>query len=75
MDSHPLTIMELSPDSPCRANPNWRAWLLVVRMDGEERVLEGDDADVIQRLNQLLVRQDPDILLTDWAIPIFCRVS
>jgi DNA polymerase-2 len=30
-------------------------------------VLEGDDADVIQRLNQLLVREDPDILLTDWG--------
>ena len=63
----PLTIMELSPDSPS-PNPNHGGrGSLVVRMDGEERVLEGDDADVIQRLNQLLVRQDPDILLTDWG--------
>jgi len=63
----PLTIMELSPDSPS-PNPNHgERGSLVVRMDGEERVLEGDDADVIQRLNQLLVRQDPDILLTDWG--------
>lgn len=63
----PLTIMELSPDSPS-PNPNHGGrGSLVVRMDGEERVLEGDDADVIQRLNQLLVREDPDILLTDWG--------
>ena len=63
----PLTIMELSPDSPS-PNPNHGGRnSLVVRVDGEERVLEGDDADVIQRLNQLLVRQDPDILLTDWG--------
>jgi DNA polymerase elongation subunit (family B) len=66
-DFPPLTIMELSPDSPL-PNPNHGGRSsLVVRMDGEERVLEGDDADVIQRLNQLLVRQDPDILLTDWG--------
>jgi DNA polymerase-2 len=63
----PLTIMELSPDSPS-PNPNHGGrGSLVVRMDGEERLLEGDDADVVQRLNQLLVRQDPDILLTDWG--------
>ncbi len=63
----PLTIMELSLDSPS-PNPNHGGrGSLVVRLDGEERVLEGDDADVIQRLNQLLVRQDPDILLTDWG--------
>jgi DNA polymerase-2 len=63
----PLTIMELSPDSPS-PNPNHGGrGPLVVRVDGEERLLEGDDADVIQRLNQLLLRQDPDILLTDWG--------
>lgn len=63
----PLTIMELSPDSPS-PNPNHGGrGSLVVRMDREERVLEGEDADVIQRLNQLLVREDPDILLTDWG--------
>jgi DNA polymerase-2 len=63
----PLTIMELSPDSPS-PNPNHGGrGSLVVRVDGEERLLEGDDADVIQRLNQLLLRQDPDILLTDWG--------
>jgi DNA polymerase II len=62
-----LTIMELSPDSPS-PNPNHGGrGSLVVRMDGEERLLEGDDADVVQRLNQLLVREDPDILLTDWG--------
>jgi DNA polymerase elongation subunit (family B) len=59
--------MELSPDSPS-PNPNHGGGgLLVVRIEGKERLLEGDDADVIQRLNQLLVREDPDILLTDWG--------
>ena len=63
----PLAIMELSPDNPS-PNPNHGGrGSLVVRMEGNERLLEGDDADVIQRLNQLLVRQDPDILLTDWG--------
>jgi DNA polymerase II len=63
----PLTIMELSPDSPS-PNPNHGGrGSLVVRIDGEERVLEGDDAAVVQRLHQLLVREDPDILLTDWG--------
>ncbi|MBU6432647.1 MAG: hypothetical protein KJS98_04960 [Nitrospirae bacterium] len=63
----PLAIMELSPDNPS-PNPNHGGrGSLVVRMEGEERVLEGDDAEVIQRLNQLLVREDPDILLTDWG--------
>ena len=63
----PLTIMELSPDSPS-PNPNHGGGgSLVVRIDGKERLLEGDDADVIQRLNRLLVREDPDILLTDWG--------
>jgi DNA polymerase-2 len=63
----PLTIMEVSTDSPS-PNPNHGGGgSLVVRVDGEERLLEGDDTDVIQRLNQLLVREDPDILLTDWG--------
>lgn len=63
----PLTIMELSPDSPS-PNPNHGGGgSLVVRIDGKERLLEGDDADVIQRFNQLLAREDPDILLTDWG--------
>ena len=54
----PLTIMELSPDSPS-PNPNHGGGgSLVVRIDGKERLLEGDDADVVQRLNQLLVRED-----------------
>ena len=63
----PLTIMELSTDNPS-PNPNHGGrGSLVVRMDGEEGALEGDDADVIQGLHRLLVRQDPDILLTDWG--------
>ena len=63
----PLAIMELSPDcvSP---NPNHGGCnALVVRVDGDERVLEGDDAALIHRLHTLLTRHDPDILLTDWG--------
>jgi DNA polymerase-2 len=63
----PLAIMELSPDT-ISPNPNHggRGGLLV-RMDGEERVLEGENADVLRRLHQLLTQRDPDILLTDWG--------
>ncbi len=63
----PLTIMELSPEGPS-PNPNHGGrCALVVRIDGEERVLEGDDAALIRRLDTLLTRHDPDILLTDWG--------
>ncbi|MGA6827242.1 DNA polymerase domain-containing protein [Nitrospira sp. NS4] len=63
----PLTIMELSPEggSP---NPNHGGQgSLIVHIDGDERVLEGDNADVVRRLHQLLTRHDPDVLLTDWG--------
>lgn len=63
----PLTVMELSPenDSP---NPNHGGrGALIVRIDGDERILEGDNADVVRRLHQLLTRHDPDLLLTDWG--------
>ncbi len=63
----PLTIMELSPDiiSP---NPNHGGQgSLVIRMDNEERVLEGEDANVLSHLHQLLLQHDPDVLLTDWG--------
>ncbi len=63
----PLTIMELSPESdPPNPNHGGRG-ALIVRLDGEERMLEGDNADVVRRLHQLLTRHDPDLLLTDWG--------
>jgi DNA polymerase elongation subunit (family B) len=63
----PLTIMELLPDS-ISPNPNHGGrGSLVVRMEGEERILEGESTDVLRRLHTLLVRHDPDILLTDWG--------
>ncbi|MDH5667446.1 MAG: hypothetical protein OEY86_05475 [Nitrospira sp.] len=63
----PFTIMELSPDSSS-PNPNHGGYgSLIVRIDGEERVLEGDNAAILHRLNTLLTRHDPDILLTDWG--------
>jgi len=63
----PFTIMELSPDG-ASPNPNHGGCGgLVVRIDGDERVLEGDGAAVIRRLNTLLTRHNPDILLTDWG--------
>jgi len=63
----PFTIMELSPDG-ASPNPNHGGCgALVVRIDGEERVLEGDGAALIHRLDALLTRHNPDILLTDWG--------
>jgi DNA polymerase II len=63
----PLTIMELSPEG-VSPNPNHGGrGSLVVRAEGEERVLEGENADVLRRLHTLLMRHDPDILLTDWG--------
>ena len=63
----PFTIMELLPDGTS-PNPNHGGCgALVVRIDGEERVLEGDGAALIRRLNTLLTRHNPDILLTDWG--------
>lgn len=63
----PLTIMELSPESDS-PNPNHGGGgALIVRIDGEERMLDGDNRDVTLRLQHLLTRHDPDILLTDWG--------
>lgn len=63
----PLTIMELLPDGPS-PNPNHGGRCsLLVRIEGDERVLESDDGELIDRLNTLLTRHDPDILLTDWG--------
>ncbi|MDH5640971.1 MAG: hypothetical protein OEY28_06725, partial [Nitrospira sp.] len=63
----PFTIMELSPDG-VSPNPNHGGCgRLVVRIDGEERVLEDDNAALISRLDILLTRHNPDILLTDWG--------
>jgi DNA polymerase-2 len=75
----PFTIMELSPDG-ASPNPNHGGCgALVVRIDGEERVLEGDDATLIRRLGTLLTRHDPDILLTDWGdsylLPLLMAVA
>src|SRR5262249_9444809 len=67
----PLTSMEPPPDgnSP---NPNHGGrGSLVVRAEREERVLEGEDADVLRHLHVLLMRHDPDILLTDWGDSYF----
>ncbi len=64
----PLSIMELilEGDSP---NPNHGGvFRLLVRMDGSERYLEGEDAgEFIESFNRLLNRHDPDVLLTDWG--------
>src|SRR5438046_53470 len=64
----PLSILELSLEGHA-SNPNHGgAFHLVVRVEGEERCLEGDDgAELLARLNQLLHRHDPDVILTDWG--------
>lgn len=64
----PLSIMEmmLEGSSP---NPNHGgAFHLLVRVEEQERRLEGDDAvEFVQTVNGLLQRYDPDVLLTDWG--------
>jgi DNA polymerase-2 len=64
----PLKVLELTPEgnSP---NPNHGGVChLVVRIEGDERRLEGEDGtELVQTLNGLLQRHDPDVLLTDWG--------
>jgi DNA polymerase-2 len=64
----PLTLLELTLDGSS-PNPNHGgAFNLVVRVDGEERSLEGDtNAELVRRLDEVLHRDDPDVLLTDWG--------
>ncbi|MGH7208104.1 MAG: DNA polymerase domain-containing protein [Nitrospiraceae bacterium] len=64
----PLSILELSLEGHA-SNPNHGgAFRLAVRVEGEERCLEGDDGvELVARLNQLLHRHDPDVILTDWG--------
>lgn len=64
----PLRLLELSLEATS-PNPNHGGLAhLVVRLDGEERRLDGDDpADLLADLDARLRRHDPDILLTDWG--------
>src|SRR5256884_73592 len=64
----PLSILELSLEGRL-SNPNHGGgFQLLVRVAGQERCLEGDDgAELLARLNQLLHRHDPDVILTDWG--------
>ncbi len=64
----PLSMMELTLEgfSP---NPNHGGvFQLVVRVEDQERRVEGEDAgECIQTFNGLLKRYDPDVLLSDWG--------
>jgi len=64
----PLSIMELMLEG-ASPNPNHGgAFHLLVRVEDNERRLEGEDAvGLIQTVNGLLQRHDPDVLLTDWG--------
>jgi DNA polymerase-2 len=64
----PLSILELALDG-ASPNPNHGgAFHLVVRIDGQERRLEQTDpAELLESLNALLRRHDPDVLITDWG--------
>jgi len=76
----PLRIMEflLEGASP---NPNHGGVVqLAVRVEGEERVLNGEDpAEFLQTVEALIRRHDPDILLSDWGdsyiLPRLLRLS
>jgi DNA polymerase II len=64
----PLSIMELMPEG-ASPNPNHGGiFQLLVRVEGTERRLEAEDAaELMQTVNGLLQRHDPDVLLTDWG--------
>jgi len=64
----PLRIMELLLEG-ASPNPNHGGVVqLAVRVDGEERVLDGDDpVEFLRTVDALLQRHDPDVLLTDWG--------
>ena len=64
----PLRLLELSLDTAA-PNPNHGGMAhLVVKLDGEERRLDGDDpAELLAGFDARLRRHDPDILLTDWG--------
>ncbi len=66
--SAPLSIMELMLEG-ASPNPNHGGMFhLLVRVEGDERRIEGTDAgEFIQTINGLFQRHDPDILLTDWG--------
>lgn len=76
----PLRIMEFALDG-ASPNPNHGGVVqLAVRIEGEERVLNGDDPrEFLQTVEALLQRHDPDILLTDWGdsciVPRLLRLS
>ncbi len=57
-----------SNDVPARNPSHGRPGQLEVGVDGETVVLDGDDpAETIRSLNRLLLRYDPDVLLTEWG--------
>lgn len=64
----PLSIMELIPDG-ASPNPNHGGVCqLLIRVEDTERRLEGEDpAELMQTVDGLLQRHDPDVLLTDWG--------
>lgn len=76
----PFRIMELLLEG-ASPNPNHGGvFQLAVRIDDEERVLNGDDpAEFLQTVEALLQRHDPDILLADWGdsyiLPRLLRMS
>lgn len=76
----PFRIMELLLEG-ASPNPNHGGvFQLAVRIEGEERVLNGDDpAEFLQTVEALLQRHDPDILLADWGdsyiLPRLLRMS
>lgn len=76
----PLRIMELLLEG-ASPNPNHGGVAhLAIRIEGKERVLNGDDPEeFLQTVEALLQRHDPDILLTDWGdsyiLPRLLRMS
>lgn len=60
-----LRILELVPDcDPAKAEPS----AIDICLDGrKQRILLDDPAEALNKLNELVDRFDPDILLTEWG--------
>ncbi len=67
-EAPPLAILRLGMDGE-PVNPNHaRRGRLMATADGETHVIEAEsDAELIERLNTILRRSDPDVILTEWG--------
>ncbi|HEY5600034.1 MAG TPA: hypothetical protein VIK48_05025, partial [Candidatus Manganitrophaceae bacterium] len=66
----PLSIMTLRMEGEAIRPDQTGPRRLEIGVDGKSRCLEGDDeAALIEQFNRLLLRHDPDLILSEWGDP------